>query len=87
MIDNWKNVQYADWLKYLLISDLTNLPYSKIEKFLVHDFRGRAWEYLDPVKEFSAIKLKLDMRLTDPITEIEKTGGDADDVLNNWQRW
>lgn len=86
-IDNWKNVQYADWLKYLLISDLTNLPYSKIEKFLVHDFRGRAWEYLDPVKEFSAIKIKLSMRLTDPITEIEKMGLDADDVLNNWQRW
>jgi capsid protein len=36
LIDNWKNVQYAEWLKYLLLSDLTNLPYSKMDKFLSH---------------------------------------------------
>lgn len=87
LIDNWKNIQYADWLKYLLISDLTNLPYSKIEKFLVHDFRGKSWQYLDPVKEYTAIKLKLDMRLTSPIIELERQGLDADDVLNQWELW
>jgi capsid protein len=35
-IDNWKNIQFAEWLKYLLISDLTNLPYSKLDKFISH---------------------------------------------------
>ena len=86
-IANWKDIQFADFLKYLLISDLTNLPYSKIDKFLVHDFRGKAWEYLDPVKEYTAIKLKLDMRLTNPIIELEKQGLDPDDVLNGWELW
>lgn len=85
IIDNWKSLQFAEWLKYLLLSDLTNLPYSKYEKFLVHDFRGRSWEYLDPAKEYSAIKLKMEMRLTNPIIELEKQGLDVDDVLDGWQ--
>ena len=84
-IDNWKNIQFAEWLKLLLLSDLTNLPFSKYEKFLVHDFRGRSWEYLDPQKEYTAIKLKMDMRLTNPIIELEKQGLDVDDVLDGWQ--
>lgn len=84
LIDNWKNIQFAEWLKYLLLSDLTNLPYSKYEKFLSHDFRGRSWEYLDPQKEYTAIKLKMEMRLTNPILELEKQGLDVDDVLDGW---
>lgn len=87
LIDNWKNQQYADWLKYLLVSDLTNLPYSKIQKFMVHEFRGRSWEYLDPQKQFTSIKLKLDMKLTNPIMQIERLGYDADDVLDGWELW
>lgn len=86
-ISNWKSLQYYEWLKHLLISDLTNLPYSKIDKFLVHQFRARSWEYLDPVKEYSAIKLKLQMKLTDPITEIQKQGYFAEDILDRWKLW
>lgn len=85
LISGWKNLQFADWLKCLLLSDLTNLPFSKYEKFLSHDFRGRSWEYLDPAKEYAAIKLKMEMRLTNPILELEKQGLDVDDVLDGWQ--
>lgn len=85
LISGWKNIQFADWLKCLLLSDLTNLPFSKYEKFLSHDFRGRSWEYLDPAKEYAAIKLKMEMRLTNPILELEKQGLDVDDVLDGWQ--
>lgn len=85
MVDGWKNIQFAEWLKLLLLSDLTNLPFSKYEKFLVHEFRGRSWEYLDPQKEYTAIKLKMEMRLTNPIIELEKQGLDVDDVLDGWQ--
>ena len=85
LIDGWKDVQYAEWLKCLLLSDLTNLPFSKYEKFLVHDFRGRSWEYLDPQKEYTAIRMKMEMKLTNPIIELEKQGLDVDDVLDGWQ--
>ena len=86
-IDNWKNIQYATWLKYLLISDLTNLPYSKIDKFLSFDFQGRNFEYLDPAKEMQAISLRLSLGLSSPIEEIHNTGRDPVDVLNSWQKW
>ena len=85
VIDSWKNIQFAEWLKCLLLSDITNLPFTKYEKFLVHDFRGRSWEYLDPQKEYTAIKLKMEMKLTNPIIELEKQGLDVDDVLDGWQ--
>ena len=85
LISGWKNIQFADWLKCLLLSALTNLPFSKYEKFLSHDFRGRSWDYLDPAKEYAAIKLKMEMKLTNPILELEKHGLDVDDVLDGWQ--
>jgi lambda family phage portal protein len=85
LIDGWKNIQFAEWLKCLLLSDLTNLPFSKYEKFLVHDFRGRSWEYLDPQKEYAAIELKMKLKLTNPIMELERQGLDVDDVLDGWQ--
>lgn len=87
MIDNWKNLQYAEWLKYLLISDLTNLPYSKMDKFLSHQFIGRNFEYLDPQKEMQSIQLRLSLGLSSPIEEIQQLGKDPVDVLNNWQKW
>lgn len=87
IIDNWKDIEYAEWLKFLLLSDLTNLPYSKIEKFLSHDFQGRNFEYLDPAKEMQAIQLRLALGLSSPIEEIHQLGKDPVDVLNSWQKW
>lgn len=87
LIDNWKNVQYADWLKQLLISDITPLKYTDIDRLMIHDFRGNNWEHLDPAKELAAAKIKLEARLSSPQQEIEKLGGDVDDVLNDWKEW
>lgn len=86
-IDSWKNVQYEDFLKYLLISDMTNLPYSKINKFLSHDFQGRNFDYLDPQKEMNAIQMRLSLGLSNPIMEIHNAGKDPIDILNGWQKW
>lgn len=87
MVDNWKDLEFAEWLKYLLISDLTNLPYSKIEKFMQHTFQGRNFEYLDPAKEMQAIKLRMSLGLSSPIQEIQLAGKDPVDILNSWQKW
>ena len=87
MIDNWKNIQYAEWLKHLLISDLTNLPYSKIDKFMSHEFQARNFEYLDPQKEMQSIQMRLSLGLSSPIQEIHNLGKDPIDVLNSWQKW
>lgn len=87
IIDNWKEIQYAEWLKYLLLSDLTILPYSKIEKFSEHDFRGVSMPYIDPAKEFKAIQMRLALGLSSPIEEMHNLGIDPLDVANSIQKW
>ena len=87
LIDNWKSVQYSEWLKYLLLSDLTNLPYTKIQKFQCFNFQGRNFQYLDPAKEMQAINLRLTLGLSSPIEEIQLAGKDPEDVLDQWVQW
>nr|DAQ92359.1 MAG TPA: portal protein [Bacteriophage sp.] len=87
LIDNWKDLQYQEFLKYVLLNELTALPFSRYEKFLKHKFYGRTWDWVDPLKDLNAIKVKLELRLSDPITETEKLGYDVDEVLNRWQLW
>lgn len=87
IIDNWKNLQYAEFLKYLLLSDLTSLPYSKIDKFLSFDFQGRNFEYLDPSKELQAIQTRLALGLSSPVEEIHNLGKDPVDVANSIRHW
>ena len=87
IIENWKDVQFAEFLKNVLLNDLTSLPFSKFKKFSAHKFFGRAWDWVAPQQDLNAIKLKLALKLTDPITEIEKLGRTADDVLNRWELW
>lgn len=87
LIDHWKEHQFAIWLKYVLLSDLTNLPYSKIDKFMSHDFRGRNFQYLDPQKEMQSIQMRLSLGLSSPIEQIHNLGKDPVDVLNSWVKW
>ena len=87
LIDKWKQHQYAQFLKYLLLSDLTNLPYSRIEKFMAHTFQGRNFEYLDPQKEMQSIQMRLALGLSSPIEEIHNLGRQPEDVLNSWAKW
>lgn len=87
LIENWKNIQYAEWLKYLLLSDLTNLPYSKIDKFMIHDFQGRNFQYLSPKEQLAAIQIRLSLGLSSPIEEIHNLGKSPQDVLNSWAKY
>lgn len=87
LIETWKDRQYNDWLKMFLLSDLSNLPFSKMPKFAEHQFRGRSWETLEPIKDVQAIALRLKLGITDPITEIEALGGDVDDTLDRIVLW
>lgn len=87
IIDHWKEHQFAIWLRYLLLSDLTNLPYSKINKFESHQFTGRNFQYLDPAKQMQAVQMRLALGLSSPIEQITNLGKDPVDVLNSWQKW
>jgi lambda family phage portal protein len=63
--DNWKDLQqwmiedficqvFEAWLEMLLLTDRTNLPYSKYEKFNSAEWRGRVFDWVDPVKDMEA---------------------------------
>jgi len=74
-------------LKYLLLSDLTNLPYSKIDKFLSHDFQGEKLPNIDEAKEIQAVQMRLALGLTSPIEEMHNMGLDVVDVLNSQKKY
>lgn len=87
IIDKWKEPQFAEWLKYLLLSDLTILPYSKIQKFSSHDFRGVSMPYVDPAKEFASIEKRLQLGLSSPIEVMHEMGIDPIDTANSIKKW
>lgn len=42
---------FAAWLDTLLLTELTPLPYSKLEKFHADTWQGRRWHMVDPDKD------------------------------------
>ena len=82
LIENWKEIQYREFLKYVLLNNLSFLPFEKMKKFYNIKFNGKNFAWIDPVKEITALKIKLDNNLIDPISVIEEQGLDVDDVLN-----
>lgn len=75
LIDNWKQIQFEDFATAMIAKGVTAFIDSDVEFF------GRTWDWVDPLKDINAIKVKLELGLTDPITEIEKLGGDAATVI------
>lgn len=87
IISNWKDIEFAEWLKNLLATDITDLPYTKLDKFMEHVFTARNFEYLDPSKELQAVEKRLQLGLSSPIEEIHNMGRDPIDTLNSWQKF
>lgn len=63
--DNWKTLQqwmiddfitqvFEGWLGMMLLTDRTSLPFSKYDKFNAPDWRGRIFDWVDPVKDIEA---------------------------------
>lgn len=88
IVENWKNYQYQNFLKFLLLNEVVDgLQFRSFDKFLNYKFKSRKWAWVDPQKDLAAVKLKLEMRLSDPISEIENVGNEVDEVLDNWSIW
>lgn len=56
-IENWGDQVYDDFIKFSLLKQTTGLPFSKIEKFSEHEFRGRSFQPLNPLQEAQANKI------------------------------
>jgi lambda family phage portal protein len=90
--DSWKDVQndFADdclqivraaWLEMLLLTNRTNLPYSKYEKFNQAEFHGRSWDWVDPEKDINAANAAVRSCLSSLTDECAARGVDFEDVL------
>lgn len=88
LIMNWKNVQFQLFLKGYLINSKSSLRPSEYQKYIrSYRFIPKVEPYFDLAKEVIGIERMLSLGLTSPIAEIQKRGGDWNEVLSDWQKW
>lgn len=82
VIDHWKVPEHEEFIYRALLGRKIALPFSKYEKFSQCEFTGRRWSYVNPIQDWQAKQLQLDMCATS-ITAIieEQPGGDRDEVF------
>lgn len=89
LIRQWKNIQFEIFLKNYLISEShSGLKPSEFQKY-IHSYRfiPRVDPFTDPAKQMVAIEKKLKLGLTSHIAQIQKSGGDYLEFLNDEQKW
>lgn len=77
---------FQEWIKYMLlfgkiITDTGKaLPLEKLDKFKVHTWQPRSWQWIDPVKDINAAISSIDAGLKSRSDVIRDTGKDPEDV-------
>lgn len=96
-IQNWfaeafLDVVYADWLGLSLLNGALTmpngspLPAAKRDKFAAHQWQGRRWQWVDPVKDINASLIAIRAGLTSPYTVAGQMGLDLEDVMADLSR-
>tara|TARA_R110000772_G_scaffold23646_1_gene63132 strand:+ start:4308 stop:5762 length:1455 start_codon:yes stop_codon:yes gene_type:complete len=84
---------YNNWLTYALLKGAIvqdgnkKLPASKREKFMAHEFLGRRWPWVDPLKDTNANIAALGAGLAMPSNILAQQGLDQDEVLDDISRF
>lgn len=84
---------YAGWLDNALLSGAivmpngSALPAAKRQKFMAHEFQGRRWQWVDPLKDINASVIAIENGLASPYTIASQQGLDAEDVLDDIARF
>lgn len=86
LIERWKEPAYDEQLYRAMLARKVTLPISKFDKFNAAAFTGRRWAFVQPVDENRAMEIALNNRVTSISAEIEKQGGDADEVFQQIAR-
>jgi lambda family phage portal protein len=71
----------------ILLPNGSPLPAAKRQKFMPHEFQGRRWQWVDPLKDNLAMVLALKNRLADPYSIAAQQGVDIEDVLDGVARF
>jgi capsid protein len=87
MIQQCKQVQFLAWLRsFLTYSVSGNLPIAKISKFAEHEFRGRRWMWVDPMKDMKAAEVAVDRGWKTNTQVASDLGTDFDDNVDEIKR-
>jgi lambda family phage portal protein len=87
MIDHFVMVVYKSWLESAMEMGYLNLPIRTFDKFYdASGFRGRSWNWIDPVKEMSAAVTGLANGVLSLQDVAAQYGKDADELLSELQR-
>jgi len=91
--DNYKNIQkfviehfvmpvYEEWLQSAMELGTVNIPLSKFDKFsMASEFRGRAWNWVDPQKEMNSAIMGLKSGILSLQDVANQYGKDAEELL------
>lgn len=91
-IESFLDVIYREWLDLALLNGAltmpngTPLPAGKRDKFAVHQWQGRRWQWVDPVKDINASLIAIRAGLTSPYAVASQMGLDLDDVMADLAR-
>lgn len=80
---------YEEWLQMallrgaILLPSGNALPLAKRDKFMPHQWQGRRWQWVDPLKDITASVLAIRNGITSPQQVAAQTGRDVEEVIND----
>lgn len=82
---------FNDWIETALLSGAivsfgTPLPASRLQKFRAHQWQGRRWQWVDPVKDVEASLMAIRAGLQSPYAVAGQMGLDLDEVMADLAR-
>lgn len=88
LIEVWKKPEHEEFVYRAIFKRKIALPLAKIRKFeRAITFRGRRWAYVNPIQDWQAKQIALDMCATSLTAIIEEQpGGDRDEVFDQIEK-
>jgi lambda family phage portal protein len=98
VIQNWLITNllvpvYEEWLTMallrgaILLNNGSALPLAKKSKFMDHQWQGRRWQWVDPLKDMAASVLAIENGLASPQQIAAQTGRDIEEVIDDMARF
>jgi len=84
---------YEEWLELALMRGAIRLPQgsvlpaSKLSKYQDHQWQGRRWQWVDPLKDIQASVIAIQNRLASPQQIAAQTGRDLEEVIDDIARF
>lgn len=89
LIDEALFVVFNDWLEQamvrnkILLDNGSPLPIAKIDKFREHQWLGRRWQWIDPLKDMEANIAAINNGLSSPQMVAQQSGHDIEAILDD----